>query len=153
MKYLLALLAVFLALPVFGQTQFYAAGVSYNQGATPEIAGTALYAHSVDNSGTYAFAVYDALPTSFRPFSVTSNVGAGVAQKIFTVGKVDFYAPTSVGVSFSGSNTGWQWNGGVAASVKIKNSWYAFPTVRFLKSSVSGSGYQFIPTILFGRKQ
>jgi hypothetical protein len=63
----LLLLCALLALGVsaFGQepTNLYAAGVSYNNSATPEIAGSALYAHSLGTSGTYAFTVVDALPT------------------------------------------------------------------------------------------
>ena len=160
MKYLALVIATLVGLACadincLAQTpaNIYAAGVSYNHGATPSIAGTALYAHSVDSSGTYAFTVYDALPASTKPFTVTSNVGLGLAQKLFTIHNVPVFAPTSAGVSFTGSNTGWQWNGGIAASVKIKGNWHAYPTVRFLKSSVGGSGYQVLPSILFGWAQ
>jgi hypothetical protein len=62
----------------------YAAGVSYNQGSSPQIAGTALWAHAVSDSGTYAFTVVDILPLGYHPFVVTTNVGVGVAQKIVT---------------------------------------------------------------------
>jgi hypothetical protein len=131
---------------------FYAAGVSYSVNASPAVAGTALYAHILSaDTGTYAFTAIDALPNTVSPFTVSTNVGAGIAQKVFTLGKVPVYMPTAAGISFNGANTGWQWNGGVLASIHIKNQYYLMPTVRFLKSSVSnGTGYQPIVGVLFG---
>lgn len=131
--------------------QFYAAGVSYSVNAQPAVAGTALYAHVLNDSGTYAFTAIDAMPATLKPFTVTSNVGIGVAQKVVTVGKVPIYMPTSAGVSWTGVNTGWQWNGGAVAVIPLKNGYFVMPTVRFLKSSVSsGSGYQPVVGMLFG---
>lgn len=142
----------------FGQTatsdsiqNLYAAGVSYNVNASPGIAGTGLYARLVAGSGTYAFTAVDALPTTVKPFSVTTNIGAGIAQKLTSIGKVDIYVPTAAGISWSGTNTGWQWNGGAIAAIPLKNAYYLMPTIRFLKSSVSGgSDYQPIIGVLFG---
>ena len=132
----------------------YAAGPSFNPTASPKIAGTALYARlASDGTGTYLFTVYDAIPTSTKQLSVTSNVGVGVAQKLFTIGKIPFYAPVAGGPSWTGSNIGWQWSGGILGAVRIKNNWHAYPSVRFSKSSVSNSGYQIIPTVLFGWQQ
>lgn len=127
----------------------YAGGVSYSVGATPAIAGTGLYAHAVSADGLYAFTVVDALPNTLRPFTVNTNVGVGIAQRLFRLGSVPVYAPTAAGISWNGGNTGWQWNGGVLASIHIKNNYYILPSVRFLKSSVSGgTGYQPIIGIL-----
>jgi hypothetical protein len=130
----------------------YAAGASYAVNSSPGVAGTALYAHLLsDGTGTYAFTVVDALPASVKPFTVTSNIGIGVAQRVATLGKVTFWVPTSAGVSWSGANVGWQWNGGGAATIPLKSGYYLVPTVRFLKSSISGgSGYQPIVGLLFG---
>lgn len=134
-----------------GVVNLYGAGMSYSVNASPGVAGTALYAHQVSNSGTYAFTVVDALPATIKPFTVTSNIGIGVAQRVTTLGKVGIYMPTSAGISWSGTNTGWQWNGGAMAAIPLKNGYYLMPTVRFLKSSVSsGSGYQPIIGVLFG---
>jgi hypothetical protein len=134
-----------------GVVNLYGAGMSYSVNASPAVAGTALYAHQVNNSGTYAFTAVDALPATLKPFTVTSNVGIGVAQKITTLGKVTIFMPTSAGISWSGTNTGWQWNGGAVAVIPLKSNYYIMPTVRFLKSSVSsGSGYQPIIGLLFG---
>jgi hypothetical protein len=130
---------------------FYAAGGSYNVGATPAVAGTGLYAHSISNSSTYAFTAVDALPNTLKPFTVTSNIGAGIAQRVAALGKVGIWVPSSAGISWSGAKTGWQWNSGAMATIPLKNSFYLVPTVRMLKSSVSGgTGYQPIIGILVG---
>ena len=133
-------------------TNIYAAGISFNNSGSPSIAGTGMYAHLIaDGSGTYAFTVVDALPTSLKPFTVTSNFGAGIAQKVFTIGTVPIFIPTSAGISYNGSNTGWAWSTGALASIKVKNNWRVFPNVRIVKSSVSnGSGYQPIVGVMFG---
>lgn len=128
----------------------YAAGISYNNAASPVIAGTALYAHKVNDAGTYAFTVFDALPTNAKPFTVQSNVSAGIAQKVFSIGKIPIFAPTAAGVSFNGQNTGWAWSTGALASISVKGKYRIMPGVRVIKSSVGGSGYQPIVSVLFG---
>lgn len=159
MKSIVCLLLVVCALGVSAiaqtpslPTNIYAGGISFNSSASPRIAGTGLYARLIsDGSGTYAFTVVDALPASIKPFTVTSNFGVGIAQKIVTIGKVPIFVPTTAGVSFTGSNTGWAWSTGGMASIRIKNNWRIFPNVRILKSSVSGgSGYQPVVGVLFG---
>lgn len=147
---------VLLGLAALGQSpaNIYAAGVSFNNAGSPRVAGTALWAHSISDSGTFAFTAVDALPTNFKPFTVTTNIGAGVAQKVFSIGKVPVYIPTSAGISFNGTNTGWAWSTGAAASIKLRKNWRIFPTVRVAKSSVSnGAGYQPIVGLLFGYAQ
>lgn len=135
-------------LPAPAPSNIYALGPSFNQSATPEIAGTALYAHRLTN-GTYAFTAVDALPASVKPFTVTTNIGIGVAQKVATVGKVNIYAPTAAGISFSGQNTGWEWNAGALAAIRVHGQYYVMPEVRLVKASIGGSGYQPIVGVLF----
>lgn len=129
----------------------YAAGVSYNVGGSPAVAGTGLYARLVnDGSGTYAFTVVDALPNTLKPFTVTTNIGVGIAQKVTTWAGVPIYVPAATGISWSGSNTGWQWNTGGLAAIHVKGQYYVMPSLRVLKSSVSnGSGYQPVFGVLF----
>jgi hypothetical protein len=133
-------------------TNIYAAGVSFNNSGSPSIAGTGLYARLLsDASGTYAFTAVDALPNTLKPFTVTTNFSGGVAQKVFTIGKIPIFVPTAAGVSYSGSNVGWAWSTGALASIKLKGNFRIFPTVRIAKSSVSnGTGYQPIVGVLFG---
>lgn len=161
MKILFAVLAIVLMFTLAGYAQvvpptnIYAAGVSFNNSASPAIAGTGLYARLISaGSGTYAFTAVDALPNTLKPFTVTSNFSGGVAQKVFTIGKVPIFIPSSAGISYSGSNVGWAWSTGALASIKLKNNWRIFPTVRIAKSSVSGgTGYQPIVGVLFGWAQ
>lgn len=139
--------------PAAGDVQnLYAGGLSYSVGGSPALAGTGLYAHLLTDSGTYAFTAIDALPNTLKPFVVTTNVGAGIAQRVFTLGgKYPVFVPTAAGISWSGNNTGWQWNGGGLVSIHLKGQYYLMPSIRFLKSSVSnGTGYQPIVGVLFG---
>jgi hypothetical protein len=137
--------------PDTGVSNLYAAGVSYSPGASPAVAGTGLYAHKIADTGTYAFTAVDALPISTRPFVVNTNFSAGVAQRVLTIGKVPIYVPTSAGVSYNGTNTGWAWTTGAMASIRVKDNWRICPNVRLVKSSVSnGAGYQPVVGILFG---
>lgn len=130
----------------------YAAGASYNPGGSPSASGTALYAHLISNDlGTYGFTVFDAFPVSAKPFTVNTNVGGGVAQKVFTIGKIPIFVPTNAGISFNGKNTGWSWSTGGMASIKLKGNWRIFPNARWQKSTVSnGSGVQLIAGVLLG---
>lgn len=134
-------------------SNLYMAGGSYNAGATPAFAGTALYAHQINTSGTYAFTMVDALPNTLRPFTVTTNFAAGIAQRIATIDGVSIFVPTAAGISYTGPNVGWSWSTGAGVPFQLKkgSSWYLMPTARVLKSSVSnGSGYQPIIGLLFG---
>jgi hypothetical protein len=149
-----AVLALAMIPPCSAQTpvqNLYALGGSYNVNAQPSVAGTVMYAHYVAAPGTYAFTVIDALPNTIKPYTVTSNIGIGLAQKMFSIGRVSLYVPTTAGVSWSGANTGWQWTFGGAGTIPIKRGFYLVPMVRLLKSSVSGgSGYQVIAGLTVG---
>jgi hypothetical protein len=134
----------------------YMAGGSYTAGASPAFAGSGLYAHQINSSGTYAFTMIDALPASVKPFTVTTNIGAGIAQQVATIGNIPILIPTAAGISYSGTNTGWAWSTGAGAIFKVRptsdgGGIYIMPTLRVLKSNVSnGSGYQPIFGVLFG---
>lgn len=150
-----ATLAVPHAAPAQSISNLYAVGVSGSPGASPALAGTALYAHqiSADSApGMYAFTVMDILPASAKPFTVTTNVGAGIAQKIATIDGLPVLIPTTAGISLTGTNTGWAWTTGAAVPFRAKagSNWYLVPSVRVLKSSVGGGGYQPIFGLLIG---
>ncbi len=135
-------------------SNIYAAGLSGNPGASPAIAGTGMYARLVSpGSSTYAFTVMDILPQSTAPFTVSTNIGIGVAQRITSVtiaGRViTLYVPTSAGLTV-GNATGWNWSGGGLLDVPLKNGWRLIPNVRFVKSNVANSGYQLIGGVMFG---
>ena len=132
MKVLIAVALALCSLAAFAQTpqNVYAAGVSFNNSATPAIAGTGLYARSLnDASGTYAFTVVDALPNTVKPFTVTTNFSAGLAQRVFSIGKYPIFVPTAAGLSYTGTNLGWAWSTGGMTSIKLKGNWHIFPSV------------------------
>lgn len=129
----------------------YALGGSYNFSASPKFSGTALYGHLVVSPGTYFFGVMDIVQTTVKPYIITNNVGVGLAQKIVTMGKVSLIVPTTAGVSWTGSNAGWQWTGGLAFVIRLNSNLYLIPTARYLQSNVSnGSGTQPIIGVEFG---
>jgi hypothetical protein len=154
MPRLCALIFVFAGLfPAAAQNpfpdNFAGVGGSYLAGGTgiSSIAGTGIYARLVNSaSGTYAFTVVDAVPQTVKPFVIGTNAGAGIAQWLFTLAGVEFFTPNSAGVSWSGSNTGWNWSSGMLAVVPVKTStWRILPSVRMVKSSVNNNaGYQVI---------
>ena len=151
----ITVLLFLLALSAFAQTSppkaLYAAGVSVNPGGSPMVAGTGLAARLIADSGTYAFTAIDALPTTFKPFAVTTQISGGIAQRIVTIGQIPIYVPTSAGISYNGTNAGWAWTTGAMAVVRAKGPWRVLPNVRLVKSSVSnGAGYQVIGGILIG---
>jgi hypothetical protein len=140
-----------LASPSADVVNLYAAGVTWAPGATPQLAGNFIYSHQltttddngvVKGTGTYLFGDLDAIPTTTKPFSVTTNIGTGIAQRVVTIGKIPIWIPTAAGVSWKGPNIGFQWNTGAAATIALKNNLFLIPNVRALKSNVSDSGYQ-----------
>lgn len=164
---MIALALLVLASPAIAQTpspappspaaNLYAAGVSYNQAGTPAVAVSALYAHRLDISPdsfagpTYVFTMVDVLPNNTKPLTVSTNIGAGIAQKAFSIAGHDVLVPTAAGISLTGSNAGWSWTTGAAVPIRFKGNWFLVPTVRVLKSSVTGgTGYQPVFGILLG---
>lgn len=159
MKFVVFAIAAVMLLCIPAQAQesnLYFAGAAYTQGGDHPITGSALWAHSINANGTAAFTAIDIIPASVKPFTFTTNIGVGISQRIATIDGVSIYVPTSAGISFTGNNTGFGWATGLGAPVKIKAgkdgwTWYAMPTLRVAKSTVSGgSGYQPIFGVLFG---
>jgi hypothetical protein len=131
------------ATPPADGNNIYAVGMNYSVNSHPGLAGSLLYARlAVPSTDTWLFTNGDFVPNTLKPFTVTNNIGAGVAQKIFTLGNVPVFCVTGAGVSWTGTNTGFQFNGGCMATIKYKG-FLIMPSGRFLKSSVSnGTAYQ-----------
>ena len=134
---------------------FAAAGISFAPGASPAIAGTALYSRLISaTSRTYSFTLLDAVPTTTKPYSVSTQTATGIAQRLFTMPlfrkRVDIYATGAAGPSWAGSNTGWAWNAGGLASIPIGAN-RIMPNLRVNKSSVNNhSDYQLMGGVLYG---
>lgn len=131
---------------------FYAAGVSYNGNGSPAVAGTGMYARLVSaDAGTYAFTIVDATTTN-KLKTVNTSFSVGLAQRIATIWKLKVYGNGAAGISYTGTNTGWDYSAGVLVPVKVKKdaNWYVSPMARFHKSNVNGEGYTPILGVLFG---
>ena len=159
-RILLAVLLLMFAVTAFAQSlpidlnlpsNVYGAGVSYNVGGSPAVAGTGMYAHLLADTGTYAFTVVDLLPNTQPKFTVSTNIGVGIAQKVAAIKNIPIYIPTTAGISIAGGNTGWAWSTGGMAVFSVKDNFKIMPNVRIVKSSVSnGTGYQPIIGVMFG---
>ena len=141
-------------------TSVYGVGVSYDNGATPSMAGTLTFSHLLTSTDTactnlvsvcYGYTVLDILPVTFSPTVVSTNVGVGVAQKALTIGKVNFFVPVGIGPTITGTNVGWNWSGGGLADVPItkagqSTNWHFQPNIRFVNANVNGvnNGYRLI---------
>lgn len=127
----------------------YLAGVSANPSADQKISGTTIWGHAVTGSGTFAYTVADFLPGDNH--TVTTNIATGVAQKLATIDGHDVFGTGAIGPSFSSNAVGYSWNSGVLVPLQVKPHWFVAPTLRFLKSSVSGgAGYQVIAGVTAG---
>ena len=141
------------ALSVTDPLNIWGAGVSWNQSASQQVAGTIMYAREQNTAGTYAFGLIDAVPTTYSPLTVVTNLGVGIGQKVMSVGAWTLYATVAAGPSWSGQSTGWNWSGGAIATHPIKGNWWGGINARVIKSSVNNnSGSQFIFGVLVGMK-
>ena len=121
-----------------------AIGATYNG----SVAGTGIYARKI--GGIWSFSAVDAVPTNAKTLEVQTAFSTGTAPKIASLGKTDIYAPVAAGLSYKGNNVGWNWNGGLIASIPVKGK-LILPNVRFLKSSVNDrADYQIMVGVLFG---
>lgn len=127
----------------------YGVGLSANPGQSPSVSGTALWAHSLNGSGTYVGTIVDFLPETIKPIVVSTNAGAFVAQKVATVAGHDIFATGSTGIAIAGAHTGWNYTGGGAIFFKLPQpNWFLSANVRFSKSTVSGGNdFQIIPGV------
>ena len=144
--------------PAPATPNIFGAGISWNQSASAsasqQFAGTLFYARQQTEAGTYAFTVVDAVPTTFKPFTVTTNFGIGIGQRVFQLSKWTVYGTVAAGPSWSGSNTGWAWTGGGMAIHPLKGAWWIGPEARLVRSSVNNNnGNQFIFGVVFGTQQ
>lgn len=127
-------------------SQIYATGISSNPSADPAIGGFGMYAKQL-TGGTYGVTLIDIAPLGVHPFTVATQVSAGMAQKLFMVNKLPVYGLVAVGGAFQGTNSGFAWTGGGATIATIKNKKILLG-LRFIKSAVSnGAGYQINPAV------
>lgn len=153
---ILALLSVFLALPVFAQEpvvgpeNFIGFGVSYNQYVEKgqQISGNLLYARRATADRLYSFTFVDVVSKESKEFSTATSITEGIGLRTASIGKVGIYATTGVGVMAGYKDVGYSWTGGMALGIPLGKGWAVMPNVRFLKSSLTD--YQYIGGIMIG---
>ena len=134
--------------PVHAQTMpttLYGVGMAGSPYATPPVAGMGLFAKQITGT-TYSATLFQVIPNNQQKFTVTSNVGTGIAQQLFVIPgtKYAVYGMATGGISWQSSNVGLSFNGAATVPLRYKKSnWYALPFVGWNKSAVAnGTGYQ-----------
>ena len=147
----LTLMLLALSLPA-QDTNFVAGGASFNGSGSPQFSVTGLYTRLLAGN-TLSYIVFDAVPTTTRPYVIVNDLSIGPAQRMLTAGRFSLYTVTGAGVSWaSGKNTGWTLNGGELLAIQLWGKWYIAPSFRFVKSSVNqNSGSQVLITVLIGK--
>jgi hypothetical protein len=129
-----------LSLPAMAQEPYkdvVAAGVSWNQQATPQINGTLVYGALI-GTGLYSFNLVDVTPQTYKPFVITTNITFGLAQHMRDIGIVKVYTVATAGVGAGGNNVGFAWTAGGAAFIPLgKKGLFLLPNVRVLKNTLS----------------
>lgn len=153
MKALLGIIAaIMLCVPVLAEDEFpdhfVAAGASWNQYASPQVAGNLLYAKRIAKGGTYSFTHVDIISKDSEQFVVAPIISTGLARHVYKFGNARIFATTTVGVAAGGENVGYSWTAGGAASISLGKGWQLLPTVRVLKTSLSD--FQAIVGLMIG---
>jgi hypothetical protein len=128
----------------FGQAHasadnFGAVGGSWNQFASPQVNGLAVYAHKIAGSEkpTYSFTAVTFLSASRNPFRVATTTETGIAQHLLDFAPFRVYGIGQVGVATSanadGTSVGLAYSGGAIALAPLGRGWTAGPFVRVIK--------------------
>jgi hypothetical protein len=162
----LALLSIFLALPLCAQTpappadlynNIFAAGPNWGQYASPQFTGSILEARLV-SSGTnpiYSFTLIDLAPIKTKDsagktiFSFQTAVTTGVAPFSRQLGPGKLWIVGTIGGAAAATKAGLAWSTGGAYSFRIKGNWLGMLNLRVLKSTVS-SDYQGVIGMMIG---
>ena len=141
-------------------TNLYGAGAAFAPGTGQPYAATAFEAHLMTGN-TYTFTDFIMVPTKVSN-TVTNadgttttttqtvfskNIGVGIAQKLFDLGKYPVYTTGTAGPSWTGSDTTWQFQYGVTVPIRIKTSnFFVMPVIT---GNSSGNGTQAMYQICF----
>jgi len=131
----------------------YAFGMTFNPNASPFLSGTGLYGRLVDTKGTYAVGVLDVIPTTTKPYTVTTNPSAGIAQEFYSHSNLKVFVTPAAGLSYTGTNTGYSYALGGLVTYDLSPSYSIGFGGRLFKSSISNSGYQPALSLEFILKQ
>lgn len=166
---LMTLLLCFAAVTCLGQTpvqpnDIYGAGAAFAPGTGQPYAATAFEAHNISGN-SYTFTDFILVPTKVTN-SVTNpdgtvttktnivfskNIGVGVAQKLFDMGKYPLFTTGTAGPSWTGSDTTWQFQYGVTVPIRIKKSNFFIMPVVTGNSSPNGTQAMYQICIAYGK--
>jgi hypothetical protein len=128
--------------------QWAGAGLQWNQEASPQISGMAVFARRIigESHPTYSFSLININSVkinSWKPFDAHVQVSTetGLAQHIMRFGVFDVYALGTLGMTSTGVNTGFSYSGGGTAQAGLGKGWSLGPSLRVFKSAIAGPGY------------
>lgn len=141
--------------PVTLPKSFAAAGVAWNQYASPQINVWGSYAHLVSASaGLYSFNSYDVTSVSRSPFRVQTSVRPGFAIYLRNFGRVYLFALGDAGIAvapaatdaippnpaappIAATNLGFAYSAGWMGVVRLGKGWSLVIPMRTFKSALS----------------
>lgn len=121
----------------------YAFGATINPNGSPIVSGTGMYGRLTDGAkGTYAIGVLDVVSTTAKPYTVTTNPSAGIAQQFIDKGNLKVFVTPSAGLSYTGANTGYSYALGGMVTYDLSPNYAIGFGGRLFRSNISNSGYQ-----------
>ena len=143
---LLVLLTIGLAAqPANLPNSWVGAGVTWNQYASPQVSGVAVYAHKLagTNYPTYSWTAIDFISLKTSPFTLATTTETGIGQYITSFGAFDLYGIGAAGITTSasgdGTTVGSAFSGGGMAVAKLGKGWTVSPVVRIIRPANSGN--------------
>jgi hypothetical protein len=117
---------------------FVAAGLAWNQYASPQINGWTTYARSIKASaGLYSFTTYDITSVKANPFTIQTSARTGAALYLRSIGPIHIFGLGDVGMAASGQSIGSAFSGGGVVAVQLGKGWTVLGVARVLKTALS----------------
>jgi hypothetical protein len=143
----ICVLVLVLATAAFAQEappeQFAGTGVAWNQFASPQINGMAVFAKRIagDSRPMYSFSAVNFVSAQARPFRLLTTTETGIAQYLTAFGPFAVYGIGTTGLAAggtdSGTSTGAVFSGGGLALAGIGKGWRLGPYFRVIKPTIS----------------
>lgn len=138
-------------------SDYVAAGVHWNQFASPQIGGLAAYGHKIagDTAPTYSFTAIEFLSVQARPFRVGTLTQTGVAQYLKSIADFQIYGLAMAGAltsaSTTGTNVGFAGSTGGLATRAIGKGWSVGPYLLFTQPTNADRQWAIGVIIGFGK--
>lgn len=126
----LALLSIFLAIPLAAQTvtgfpdQVIVAGASFNQQSAPQLSGFFAYAKLASASGIYSYTRISETSVQLKPsIAVQTQTETGLCIYTHTFGAFKLFSCATGGLSAAGGSAGGSATGTLLATKDIGKGW------------------------------